>query len=321
MRICWALLLLSLPAFANPLAPAEELMKQGRYGEARPLLERRLSDPALKPHALVLLTETCAAMGDYEDGIGYGKRAIKLLPNSSDAHYQYARALRVKLRRVSRMRAMFLAGDYKSALKKALALDPGNLEAQEEEIGFLVNAPGIAGGSLSKARQRIDELKAVDLAVALRLEAMAEFKQGNDKRGGELLRRVVELDPGNAEDRVRLAVWLQDLERFPDAGEHLGVALEDTNRIHVQLARYQLARSRILGRYDQANAIKLLREYIENLEGNPEDLPSESNAYWRLGNAYEQLEQKGKAHQAYTRAIELDAGNKQAKQALKKLPG
>ena len=85
------------------------------------------------------------------------------------------------------------------------------------------------------------------------------------------------------------------------------------------MARYQLARSRILGEYDQQRAVDYLIGYIEAWKEGMRGLPTASHAYWRLGLAYQQLERVGDARQALERALSLDDDNQQAKQALKSL--
>lgn len=84
-------------------------------------------------------------------------------------------------------------------------------------------------------------------------------------------------------------------------------------------ARYQLARSRILGEYGTQQAVDHLLEYIAQLAEPVRNLPSVSHAYWRLGLAYQQLERTDEARKALERAISLDAGNDSAKDALKAL--
>ena len=61
---------------------------------ARAILERGIEDPALKPRAMTMLTLLSNRIEDYADGIRYGKQAVKLSPDSAEAHLQYAVALR-----------------------------------------------------------------------------------------------------------------------------------------------------------------------------------------------------------------------------------
>ena len=89
--------------------------------------------------------------------------------------------------------------------------------------------------------------------------------------------------------------------------------------VRAQGARYQLARSRILGEYETQQAVDYLLEYIEQLVAPTRNLPTASNAYWRLGLAYEQLDRIADARKALEKAVSLDADNDSAKDALKAL--
>jgi cytochrome c-type biogenesis protein CcmH/NrfG len=65
--------------------------------------------------------------------------------------------------------------------------------------------------------------------------------------------------------------------------------------------------------------VLILTQYLERLPEKPEGVPGRAPAYWRLGNAYEQLERRADARQAYERALALDSKNVEAKRALKQL--
>lgn len=157
--------------------------------------------PDLDARATLELTEACNAEGDWRKGVEHGARAVELLPDSADAHFAYAVALRQKLSSISFVRAIFGAGAYKRELRRALELDPDHIDARAEEIGFLIRAPGIVGGDEAKAQRRIAELRALDpragslaaadvlaragvteQAVAILESYLAEF--GDDERPG-----------------------------------------------------------------------------------------------------------------------------------------
>ena len=83
-------------------------------------------------------------MQEYLDTYDLSQEELSLTQEHSDAHLQYARALRTRLQNISKVKAMFSLKTYKRALNTALELAPDNLDAREEQIGFLVNAPGFA---------------------------------------------------------------------------------------------------------------------------------------------------------------------------------
>ena len=314
-----ALCLVSSPLFADQLEEARSLVDGRQYGEARKLLEETVTDPAREAQSLVLLTEICNALETYEEGIGYGERAVELRPESSEAYFQYAVALRLRLTKGSKLKAMFRVGGYKDALNKAMELDPKNVDAREEEIGFLMQAPGIAGGDKEKAKQRIEDLKQIDPRRGRRLESNILADEDKVEESIEILQALVEEDAEDVWSRQILAYRLQGAKRYREADAHFSRLLEESDPEISFGARYQLARSKVLGEYEQERAIELLREYIETVP-DLASLPGKSPAYWRLGMAQQQLDRMADAREAFEQALALDGSNKEAKKALRALP-
>jgi len=82
---------------------------------------------------------------------------------------------------------------------------------------------------------------------------------------------------------------------------------------------YQAARTRLLGRFEQARAIELLDRYIEFADSTTR--PSAAAAWWRKGVAYEQMGEIEKAITCHEKCLELDQGRTDAQAALERLRG
>jgi tetratricopeptide (TPR) repeat protein len=244
---------------------------------------------------------------------------VELLPESSEAHLQYAVALRIKMSNVGKMKAMFTVGTYKKELQRAIDLDPGNVDALTEEVGYLGNAPGIAGGDLDKAREKAQELRKYDERAAAQMLAQIEMKDGHPDKAIQALEELVEATPDDWLSRFQLAMMLQGEERYQDADLQFAAVVDGDDRRLSLGALYQRARTRVLGKYDQEKAVELLKEYAKLPAADLTGLPSASSAHWRMGNAYEQLNRKPDARAAYQTALRLDPENKEAKKALKSL--
>ena len=305
---------------AGPLDEARSLIDEGRPQRARELLERTSPPPSGESEQLLLLARACNALEDYECGLENAKRLVELEPKSSDAHYALTVALRIKLQKVSRMKAMWILGDYKDAFKRAIELDPKNLAAREEQIGFLANAPGIAGGDKDEARARIAELEKLSWHRAMVARSGLEFAEERDADAVKTLKSILEKHPEDDESRLGLAFWYQRKERWADADREFAL-LEKSERANVAgSALYQRARTRVMGRFEAQKAVEQLRSYLES----PNDFagaPSKAAAWWRLGNAYEQLPDRDAAREAYRKAIALDPEVGEAKKDLKALGG
>jgi CubicO group peptidase (beta-lactamase class C family) len=80
---------------------------------------------------------------------------------------------------------------------------------------------------------------------------------------------------------------------------------------------YQCARSRILGEFDQKNAIEDLNLYIKLADNNTQ--PSVAAAWWRKGVAFEQLKEYKQAIKCYRRSLKLDPAFGLARESLNKI--
>ncbi len=313
------LALLSTPILAGPIEEARTLTERGRYGQAAEVLEEALRDAALKAAALVEITRLYNETEDYEKGVAYGEQAIEALPESSAAHLEYARALKFKMNRISRMKATFLIGTYKRELRKALELDPQSVEARVEEIGFFIYSPGVIGGSKTKAQERIASLKKIAWRDAMLMQAELQRNQEDPTGAIRTYDEMIGRDAEDATARLELAFTLQSSGKYREADRHFGVLLEGHDARKSMMARYQLARSRVLGEYEQQKAVDYLLGYIERLTDSIRGVPSESSAFWRLGLAYEQLGRVNEARKALETAVALDRDNERARDSLQKL--
>lgn len=260
-------------------------------------------------------------MGDVEAGVRHGKEAVEASPTSSNAHFRYAVAVRTKMQRVSTVKAMFLIGTYKQALGRARDLDPRNLDTREEEIGFLAQAPKIAGGDLDRARALAVELAALHPRRGLKVQLEIAAGSGDPARATALFREALAgEDADNPRMRQQLAFHLLRQGQFREADVEFQL-LEAAKAPHVATgALYQRARTRILGRYEPDQAIRFLELFLQRVTEDLPGQPSRSHAYWRLGNAHEQLSRMDLARDAYSRALALDPDNQDARKALKSLP-
>ncbi|MBW1758594.1 MAG: tetratricopeptide repeat protein [Deltaproteobacteria bacterium] len=319
IRLTLVLLLICAPALADELEEARGLVEAGSFEEARGILVGAIEVPSQRAQGLVLLTEALNGLEEYEEGVKTGEEAVKLLPESSEAHFQYAVALRIKMSNVGKMKAMFTVSTYKKELQRAIDLDPENVDALTEEVGYLGNAPGIAGGDLDKAREKAQELRKYDKRAAAQMLAQIEMKDGHPDKAIQALEELVEATPDDWPSRFQLAMMLQGEERYQDADLQFAAVVDGDDRRLSLGALYQRARTRVLGKYDQEKAVELLQEYAELPAADLTGLPSASSAHWRMGNAYEQLSRKPDARAAYQTALRLDPKNKDAKKALKSL--
>jgi len=317
--IC-ALLLPALPCHADALEQARRLIDSADYNAARWTLEPALENPETEAQASLLLATTSNALQDYESGIRHGRRAVELLPESAEAHYRYAEALRIKMSRVSKLRALFSVGPYKDAFRRAIELDPKHVLARREEIGYLTYAPSIAGGDTAEARRRIDELMAIDWHTGMMCRAQVEARDENFEAALSDYAELLSRHPKDGECGMELAVLLEQLGRSEEAQGVVSRIVRTADAALAASALHLRARSRTRGPYQPEQAAELLLRFIDALADAAEQAPARSAAYWRLGNAYKHQGRPEAAREAYEKALELDPYNAGADRALRALP-
>jgi|YNPBryunderm2012_1023409.scaffolds.fasta_scaffold08330_3 tetratricopeptide (TPR) repeat protein len=308
------------PVTEASLERAEEFLDKGQWEEAAAVLAATPQEEATRGRRLVVLTRLALARGDHEQAVNYGKQAVEALPASAEAHYRYAVALREHMSRISKLKAIGVVGTYKAALTRALELHPQHLQARAEEIGFLIHAPGIAGGSKEKARARIEELLRLDAQLGTTMKVLLLRSEGDTEGAIKVLREHLARAGDDADNRMLLAMTLQEAKRFREADAELEPLLAHENPNTALAAMYQLARCRLLGSYDQRRAVALLTTYLERLPEKARRLPSRAAAYWRLGQAHQQLGELAQARAAFQQALAYEPGHQEAAKALKALP-
>ena len=142
-----------------------------------------------------------------------GKRAVELARETVDqsaecieARLLLAEAYNARLDEVGGLRALSVSKAYRRAIKDALAIDPNHVGARTEEIGYLIHAPGIAGGDRKKASERIESLRAIDPLAAAQMQVTLARAEGDQNQLIEALAELSAIggaDPLSRSELVR----------------------------------------------------------------------------------------------------------------------
>lgn len=177
------------------------------------------------PSAFVPVKEALKAE-KWDFAVEAGEKAVKELPDSSEAHLWLGRAYGQKAIRASIFSQMGLAKKCRSSFEKAVGLDPTSVDARVDLIQYYVNAPGIVGGGMDKARVEVKVLDGLDPA---RGALMYGYILAREKRPVEAeaeYRRAVSLKPGDAAIHWRFGRFLERTGKKDDAKAELREALK-----------------------------------------------------------------------------------------------
>lgn len=157
-----AALLLAISASAQTaLETAAAALKSGDLAAADTALAPLVTGEKPDAAALNLLSQLRLAQKLTKDAVAAAEKAAQLAPTNADYHAQLGVALSARMPELGFMQQAMVAGKMRKAFEKALELDPKNLSGLIGLARYFANAPEIAGGSLTKAAEFAERVKAV----------------------------------------------------------------------------------------------------------------------------------------------------------------
>lgn len=357
----WFVVLLSLAAtriFAADPVPVATLVEHGHYKQAQAILEKSLATNPKDAQALALMAKVKLAFFDSEAATQLARQAIDIDPKNVDAHVTLADAVSRKADDAGIFEKVRIARQLKGELEQAASIDPKNLDALEGLMSFYLEAPGIAGGSMSKAKEFADKIMAldpvrgylaqIDLAAqgkhfdqleGLYLKAVeaspnsyianadiaamyAGDRSKNYDKAIQYAQKTVQLDPTRISPYVTLATAYAAKERWAELDQSLAMsekAVPDDFTPH-----YRSALTLLLAGKDLPRAERYFRKYLtQTAEG---ESPPLAAAHWRLGLVLEKQGKKDEAIKEIQTAVDSKPGLakpnlKKAKEDLERLKG
>ena len=186
--------LLALPAIAAPPVRQDLVwqdLERGRADEALQNIAKLLAQNPKDPEAHNLRCRVYYQEEQWDQAIADCEAAVQLAPGNSDFHLWLGRAYGQKAAHASIVSGYPLARKVHAEFERVVQLDPNNAEALADLGEFDVMAPAVVGGGLAHADAIVQQLRGVNPAGALTLEArIAESKK----------------DYGSAEARLKDAI-------------------------------------------------------------------------------------------------------------------
>jgi tetratricopeptide (TPR) repeat protein len=162
-RLIGVIIVVAIPvAAAGQVAPTSQagrgatLFERGDYAGAKAALSGEDGGAAAYYLGRIAVIEDRP-----EDAARLFERAIKADGHNADYHLWLGIALGLQARDVGRFRQAMLAGRAKGEFERAVALNPRSIGAREGLVQFYSMAPGIAGGSMRRAREHATEIARV----------------------------------------------------------------------------------------------------------------------------------------------------------------
>lgn len=338
-------------AFANDDNPAT-LIDHGHYKQARAVLEKKFSVNSKDAETLVFLARVRIAYGNFDDAIKLLEQATSLLPKRADAHVYLAEAYSHKTNAAGMFEKVRIGRTIQSETEQALAIDPKNIDALEGMVEFYLEAPGILGGSRSKAEETAEKIIALDPARGNLAKAEIASHEKERDKAESFYNKAVQASPSSYDALVALGSFYlregsQNYDKAADCGQKAVQADSHRSGAYVILAQAYVARGRftdldqllkkseqdlpddlvpeyIAGRTllttgaDNARAERYFRKYLTQTEEEG-GTPALSSAHWRLAQVLEKENKKQEAIEELQTAVRLKSDFKEAQKDLKRL--
>jgi len=322
-RRALALALLLAAALAVPVRAADppaveegvRLFRDGRLEEARVALTPAAEANPPNATAIFYLGRIALAREDAKDAQRRFEVAVALDEQSSTYHLWLGRAYGSQAQRAGKLSQIGLAKKTKAEFERASALDPENLDAREDLIQYYLQAPGMVGGSVSKAKEQAGEIEKRDALRGTLAHASVAQDQKDFAGAERLYRSAVASYPDSVGARYALGSFFSRRERYDEAFAVFDSVL--AARPDELTALYLIGRTGAISGQRLDRAEQAMKEFLAS-PPRPNG-PRPAGAHWRLGMIYEQQGRKDLAAEEYNKALAIDPGFADARKSLAKL--
>lgn len=304
--IGYAMLTTCCAAAAQSFAVAKNEARLGRVDTAVAALK---AAPKSAENDALLCT-LYSSVDQFDDAVPACEAAAAAAPSSSNYTLALARAYGAKAAHAGALTGMRLVGKIRGSFERAVQLDPNNVEALSDLGQFYVEAPGMVGGGVDKARALVLRLQPLSPARSHRLSAMIAAKQKNDAHAEQEYQAELAVAQ-SAEAYVDLASFYRSHKQWDKAEDSAKQALEhDPRRGPDTLDATQV----LIDMKRDAPAVQsALRGYLKAPQGN---VASYAKANVLLAGSLSNSGDAAGAKAAYQAALSLARDYAPAKQGL-----
>lgn len=294
------------------LSQATALFQQGRYEEAKRMLNNSRNDP----QALVLLGRIELAEGDNEAAAATFEKAVEKKPSVAEYYYWLGSAYGQLAQNSSIFKQPGYAVKARKALERSVELDPDSIAARTALIDYYTIAPAIVGGSEEKAKKQAAEIAKRDPVRGHRAMARIYTREKKlDLARGEFVAAVKE-QPNSAPAHASLGAFyaLNDKSYAPAFQQFDAAVAADPSYMPTW---FRIGQAAALSVSNLPRGEEALKKYLAYQPADDE--PSLSSAWYYLGVIHEKQGHKTEARQDYANALRFTPTAKLVQEALKRV--
>lgn len=260
------------------LDAATALFEQDKLTEARVALEKlTTAEPGNAP-AFQVLGRIATREQRFEDAVTALAESSELAPDNA---LYLARLGSACMTLAAKKRSLAYARQGRIALERALELNPDDIPSRENLLEYFAEAPGIVGGSMTKAYAHAAEIARRDPSRGFIITAKLKTDEKKYDDVFALCEARLQIAPGD------------------------------------YAAHYEYGRSASLSGKHLDRGIALLQKCLSLAP--PPKYPSHAGVWYRLGQSYEKQGNRDAARSAYEESLKLDPNGAPTQAALAKI--
>ena len=260
---------LALSAASDDLEQARKLYDLTEFEQSLKILK---AIPAKDGPVYELMGRNYYMNGEYKKATDALEKAVAANPRDSDRALWLGRAYGRRAETSNFFSALGHATKARQYFERAVQLNPRNIEALNDLLEYYLEAPGMMGGGIDKARATAGQIGQVDAVEGHWAEAKVDEKSKQFGKAEAQLRRAAELAPHQVGRVIDLAKFLSRQGRYQEADQSFARAEQIApNNPKVMYAR---ADSYIRAGRNLNTARELLERYLDS-PITPDDPPKQ----------------------------------------------
>ncbi|WP_431111300.1 tetratricopeptide repeat protein [Winogradskyella poriferorum] len=267
------------------------------YKKAQQELTTFLESNPSDIEAIELLGDAYGHQKQWDEAIEQYEKLKDNYPKNANYHYKYGGALGMKALSVSKIKALGIIGDVKSAFLKAAELDPKHIDARWALVELYVSLPGIVGGSISKALKYANELQNLSKVDGYLAKGYV-YEYDDEPELAEKYYKLAIKEGGSVTCYEKLTNFYESQEQPDKAIDNL----EEAQQKHQRNAMYyQIGKVCADYNIQLEKGEKCLKAYLSN-HSSKDGVPK-AWAYYRLAQIYKHKKNKTEALKWIDKAI------------------
>lgn len=214
-------LLLSLPAGAESglnLQPGLDLFDGGKYPEAQAFFQKLSLGHPENATVAYYMGRSYYQSSQIKKAVESMEKAVKLDARNAEYHYLLGMAYARYINEVGMFSKLGVARKMKKSWLAAADCDKNHKDSQIAVIGFYLNAPGVAGGSIEEAAKQLTLLKQRYPDETFSMEGLLAEKKEEHIEAEKAYRKTVEKNP-TPRNLFGLASYLSREKQFDEAAK------------------------------------------------------------------------------------------------------